>query len=633
MSKTEQLLMAMVDNSEVEDLSDGEDNDPVVDDNVFDIDLLPVEQLSDDSEDDNFPEEDSDDDSLPDAEEDDHYGREDGDGENRSELRHPQASKRRREEERGEQEPKRRREPAGHGDHWKFAPFTPNLMQFQGEDDGLKDMRADWQPQEYVEQYIDADLMRLLSDCTNATSLAKTGRSLNTSVDEIYHFFGAAILMSCVHYPKTRMVWSNALGIPAISDVMSRDRFFKLSSNLKVVVDNNVPGDERQIDKLWKVRPFLNRILEGCRLQARPECVSITERMIPFTGACPFRQYVPLKDNPVGIKNFVLASGDGIVLDFEVYQGAEMLSSQVEDSAGLGLGTLVIKRLSETLPSGTKLYCDRFFMSVPAVDHMLRKQVYLTGTVMKNRVPKAMRKLPSDRTLKQQGGGASASVTRTDGELCVVKWYDDKPVVLLSAAHAEEPKDTCQQWSKEDRKYVTVIRPSVVREYSTNMGGVDLSDRMRSCYRMSVRTKKWTIRMLMDFTNLALLNSWLLYRQDIQENKNPSKANMKFLEFRMVVAQVFLTKHDILEAHVSYAEGQNAHPPQSRKRTRVIPVPHVSVRTCSATHLPEVMDLKNSMRCRSQGCSGKSRVRCIKCKVFLCLQSERNCFATFHMGL
>uniref|UniRef100_A0A096MF82 Zinc finger protein OZF-like n=1 Tax=Poecilia formosa TaxID=48698 RepID=A0A096MF82_POEFO len=80
----EQLLMAMVDNSEVEDLSDGEDDNPVVDENVLDFGLLPVEQLSDDSEEDYLPEEDSDDDSLPDAKEYDHYGSEDGDGETRS---------------------------------------------------------------------------------------------------------------------------------------------------------------------------------------------------------------------------------------------------------------------------------------------------------------------------------------------------------------------------------------------------------------------------------------------------------------------------------------------------------------------------------------------------------------------
>ncbi|XP_047219786.1 uncharacterized protein LOC124867405 isoform X1 [Girardinichthys multiradiatus] len=249
---------------------------------------------------------------------------------------------------------------------------------------------------------------------------------------------------------------------------MSCDRFFKLRSNLKVVIDNDVPGDKRDIDKFWRVRPFMNHILNGCHLQARPQCVSIDEQMIPFTGACPFRQYVPSKPNPVGIKNFLLASVDGIVLDFEVYQGAKTLSSQIQDSEGLGLGALVIKCLSETLPADTKVYCDRFFMTLPDVDHMLKKRVYLTWTVMKNRVPKAMLKLPSDPNLKRQGRGASATVTRADEQLCVVKWYDNKPIVMLSSAQlcvvkwydnkpivmlsSEQSEDTCQRWSKKDKK-------------------------------------------------------------------------------------------------------------------------------------------------------------------------------------
>ncbi len=75
------------------------------------------------------------------------------------------------------------------------------------------------------------------------------------------------------------------------------------------------------------------------------------------------------------------------------------------------------------------------------------------------------------------------------------------------------------------------------------------------------RTKKWTIRMLMHFTDLALVNSWLLYCRDNQENGTPRKAIMKFLEFRVVVAQVFLNKRDILDedAHVPDAEEDNAH--------------------------------------------------------------------------
>ena len=50
---------------------------------------------------------------------------------------------------------------------------------------------------------------------------------------------------------------------------------------------------------------------------------------------------MPLKPNLVGMKNFVLASVDGIVLDLEVYQGSKTLGLQVQDSDRLGLGAMV----------------------------------------------------------------------------------------------------------------------------------------------------------------------------------------------------------------------------------------------------------------------------------------------------
>lgn len=103
------------------------------------------------------------------------------------------------------------------------------------------------------------------------------------------------------------------------------------------------------------MRPFLDCVLQGCLHQTRPECVSIDQQMILFTGACPPQQYLPLKPNPVGMKNFVLASADGIVLDFDVYQGANALSSQVEEVEGLGLEALVIEHLAKTLHPGTKV--------------------------------------------------------------------------------------------------------------------------------------------------------------------------------------------------------------------------------------------------------------------------------------
>ena len=244
-----------------------------------------------------------------------------------------------------------------------------------------------------------------------------------------------------------------------------------------------------------------------------------------------------------------------------------------------------------------------------------------------------MKKLLDDKTLKHQGRGASAIVTRADGKLCVVKWYDNKPVVMLSTVHAEQPEDTCQRWSKKDKKYVTVTRPRIGREYNSKMGGVDMSDRMISYYQVSVWTRKWTIRMLMHFMDLVLVNSWLLYRRDNQENGTPRKAIMKFLEFRMVVSQVFLSKCDVLhkDACVAEVENEYGHLPPPGKKSQVTPIPHVSVRS-SAAHLPEMVVLQNPMHYREQGCTGKSCVRCMTCFVHLCLQSERSCFAAFHNG-
>ncbi|CAM4635621.1 unnamed protein product [Leuciscus chuanchicus] len=352
--------------------------------------------------------------------------------------------------------------------------------------------------------------------------------------------------------------------IPSHHRKIHTRQIFQIEAINKGGIDDDIPEDLRQCDKFWKVRPFLDRILKGCRSQARPESVSIDEQIIPFTGACPYRQYLPMKPNPVGMKNFVCASAEGIMLDFELYQGADALIAQVQEPGELGLAGLVIDRLSETLHPGTKVYCDRFFTSIKAVNRMMEKQVYLTGTVMKNRVSEAVLKLPSDKTMKKNGRGTSAQVTTQDGKICVVKWYDNKPVLMLSVVHDAHPEDTCQRWDKKQKQYVSIRRPCIVREYNNNMGGVDLTDRMISYYRMSVRTKKWTLRMLMHFTDVALANSWLLYRQDHTVRGTPRKGIMQFLEFRMEVAKTFLAQHNAQEDTTDLSEQEDNTEPKKK---------------------------------------------------------------------
>ncbi len=93
-----------------------------------------------------------------------------------------------------------------------------------------------------------------------------------------------------------------------------------------------------------------------------------------------------MKPNPVGMKNFDCTSPEGIVLDFELYQGADALITQVQEPGERGLGGLVIDCLSESLRPGTKVYRNRFFTTIKAVNQMMKK----TGTVMKNPIAEAL---------------------------------------------------------------------------------------------------------------------------------------------------------------------------------------------------------------------------------------------------
>ena len=137
------------------------------------------------------------------------------------------------------------------------------------------------------------------------------------------------MMTGCLGLKRLRMYWQRATRIHSIADCMQRDRFSKLRNHF-----TSLP---------------------------REASVSIDEQMISFTGRCPSRQYVLRKPKPTGLKNFVLAGASGLVLDFELYQGAGIFDRYDIDGKKARQGSGAVLRLCESLSNGHRFYCDRFF--------------------------------------------------------------------------------------------------------------------------------------------------------------------------------------------------------------------------------------------------------------------------------
>lgn len=414
------------------------------------------------------------------------------------------------------------------------------------------------------------------------------------------------VTMSYMKYPRIRMYWARKTRVPQIADVMSRNNFFLIQSNLTFRNYITLSQEEKSTNKFWKVWPLLQSVRQACN--PRPQCLSIDEQMIPFHGQASARQYVRGKPNPLGLKNVVCASPDGLPVDFFLYQGKGDSIVNIETPVPFEIGEKVVLKLAETIPEGCSVYIDRYFSSVRIIDELHAKGIHGSGTLQKFKIPVACN-LGTDADLQRRGRGSYVQNVRDDGQVSILKWLDSRPVVMISNMNGGNPEKEIRRWCKKTKKYINIQGPDVITQYNTNMGGIDLLDRMIAFYRIKARTRKWTVRVFFHFVDFAIAAAWIERRRTDKANHVAKKECFDLLDFKIDIAYSLLHQQDPDEEEV---EDEREIPEgNEQKRRKTVPLPSPALRTTGIKHLPEIPPNAKPSRCNTKSANfGALHVKC-----------------------
>lgn len=454
---------------------------------------------------------------------------------------------------------------------------------------------------------------------TNNYAHQKSGINLQTGARELELFVGLYFQMGLVRMPAVGCFWAMDTRYPPVADVMSRNRFQKLTSYLHIK-DNLQVTDEEKEDRAWKIRPWFDALNENFSTVSPSENQCVDEVMVAFKGRSLLKQYLPKKPKKWGFKLWARCASTGFLHVFDIYQGKGTGRGDDDDVSDCGLGGNVVLKLCSSLPRNQKfkVFADNYFSNLAMVNELKQRGLYYVGTINSNRLHGAP--LKSEKELKKEGRGAYDSVVETTKNISLVRWLDNKCVTVVSSYLSTEPTDSVRRYDRSKKEHINVDRPSIIGFYNKSMGGVDLMDMMCSLYKYQLRSKRWYIYIFYHTLTIALVNAWFLYQRDCKY-LNIAKP-MPLRKFQAHVASALCNSRKPLRGRPCL-EGTT-----KRRKVQVNPAPVADVRFDGLDHIPSYQEKRQ--RCR-QCPDGFAHVKCLKCRVHLCLNKNRNCFATYHV--
>ena len=168
---------------------------------------------------------------------------------------------------------------------------------------------------------------------------------------------------------------------------------------------------------------------------------------------------------------------------------------------------------------------------MPLIAELSRRGQGLVVTIQNNQIPKN-KILASVTTMKKVPRGECALMYDSANKMVLCRWKENAVVTLASNVVADKPIQKTNRWSVKDKKKIAITQPMMVRNYNCHMGGVDRLDQNISCYRISLRKKKWRFSLFTWLLDVTVAYSYYVFKQN--------HSDISFLDFRREIAFFYL---------------------------------------------------------------------------------------------
>ncbi|KAK2725632.1 hypothetical protein QYM36_000211 [Artemia franciscana] len=295
-------------------------------------------------------------------------------------------------------------------------------------------------PAEYVSMFFSDEMTDKILLETNRYAMTKDDKFIDVTKQEICSYLSITLYMGIIRLPSYKLYWEKELNYTLVSGKMSLDSFALIQRYLHFNDNSKCkPKTDPGHDHLFKVRPIVDMLQENLMI-TEPE-----ERHIILSHS--------REDLLCGCisKTSCTSGGSKYLLELEVV-GACITLKFTKAEELWKLGPLVLVEI------------------VDLVVHLKEIGYDCIVTIRQNRLLGC--KLMEEKEMKRFRMGNVDWRVEKSTEVCLVRWYDNKAVTLVSNYVAVEPKDTCRRWDFSEKKYVEIERPAI-KEYNKYMGGVD----------------------------------------------------------------------------------------------------------------------------------------------------------------